>query len=257
MSRKALLIAACLIVSAIPASAQTRFYLPSTTVADASPAFSATWNATSGAVRRKTVTTASSTADATHTIDPFTATTPELTLFRQYVSDPIDAQTLSPGGAWTAKGQIRCVEETTGVNAGLAIGIRVVSNDGSTVRGTLLDVTAADALGALECDADATFAALENRQFVDAAETSTLELAEVVASAGDRIVIEIGIRDASTSTTTGAALSFGDDGTGDLGENSTDTTATNPWVQLSGTVAFQSAASNGRGKLCMILRLCD
>jgi hypothetical protein len=251
------LVAACLIVGAVPASAQTRFYLPSTTVADASPAFSATWNATSGAVRRKTVTTASSTADATHTIDPFTATTPELTLFRQYVSDPIDAQTLSPGGAWTAKGQIRCVEETTGVNAGLAIGIRVVSNDGSVVRGTLLDVTAADALGLLECDADATFAALENRQFVDAAETAVLELAEVVASAGDRIVIEIGIRDTSTSTATGAALSFGDDGTGDLGENSTDTTATNPWVQLSGTVAFQSAASNGRGKLCMILRLCD
>jgi hypothetical protein len=251
------LVAACLIVGAVPASAQTRFYLPSTTVADASPAFSATWNTTSGGLRRKAVTTASSTADATHTIDPFTATTPELTLFRQYVSDPIDAQTLSPGGAWTAKGQIRCVEETTGVNAGLAIGIRVVSNDGSTVRGTLLDVTAADALGTLECDADATFAALENRQFVDAAETAVLELAEVVASAGDRIVIEIGIRDTSTSTATGAALSFGDDGTGDLGENSTDTTATNPWVQLSGTVAFQSAASNGRGKLCMILRLCD
>jgi hypothetical protein len=80
----------------------------------------------------------------------------------------------------------------------------------------------------------------------------------VVASAGDRIVIEIGIRDASTSTTTGAGLSFGDDGTGDLGENSTDTTATNPWVQLSGTVAFQSGggSTSNPGKLCALFNIC-
>src|SRR5262245_66296197 len=55
-------------------------------------------------------------------------------LVRQYVSDAIDAQTITG----TVKGIIRAKESAATMDGFAQLLIKVVSNDGATVRGTLL-----------------------------------------------------------------------------------------------------------------------
>ena len=141
-------------------------------------------------------------------------------LFRQYVSDPIAAQTIS---AQALKFQMRCLENSIDNNMYLALGIRVVSGDGGTVRGTILAVTRDDVESVI---------ALYNRQFTA---TST----QVIAQDGDRIVIEVGMGgEPIEGSDHDSSISIGDDSGTDLPEDDTTTTTYNPWVEFANTIPF-------------------
>lgn len=198
--------------------AVTRFYLPSTGTAEISPAFTASWNLTTSAdqircstIKQATTMTSKTTANGSSI---------QNILNRQYVSDPIAGQTISG----TVKGQIRGNESKNSMNGFCSIIIRVVSNDGSTDRGTPLAITT----GGTEYSTSLT-----NRN----TPVSTA-LTSVNAQNGDRIVIEIGARQTATSNNQNVTQSFGDNNATDLPEDETTTTANNPWVEFSGDLIF-------------------
>jgi len=201
--------------------AATRFYLPSTGAADVSPAYSASWNDTSNADRLKCVTTKISSAMTNKSTGNTSAT--GHFLFRQYVSDPISAQTITG----TVYGQVAGLEGHAGVNGFSDIIITIVSNDGSMVRGTLLAITS----GATEY----LVGTAENRKTPVSTAVSV-----VTAEANDRIVIEVGgLKNGAKKKD--IQLIFGDDNAGDLPVDETTQTANNPWVEFSQTIAFAGA----------------
>jgi hypothetical protein len=231
---KAFSAGALLVLLAVSTFAQTRYYMPSTGAAPVSPAFTGAWNSTVTMVRRKAVTARINSAMADHQITSG-ATAPEFHGLVQYVSDPIAAQTISG----TVKGRIRASESGNSFDGTVAIGIYVYSNDGSTLRGTLFTMQAANSLVA-----GIEFAAttLTNRALMDVSENATLTLSSVAASDGDRIVFEIGIRDEDAGTTRTARLNFGDDSGTDLPEDNTTTAANNAWLEFSQTITPQGGA---------------
>lgn len=198
----------------------TRFYLPSTGAAAVSPAFSAGWENSSIASRLRCVTTKIASAMTTVSFTDSDATNQDI-LFRQYVSDPIAQQVIS---SQTIEIQMRVKERDTSCNLFLAWNIKVVSNDGSVVRGTITN---------MERDAtEASAVALVNRR-----ETSTST--EVTAHSGDRIVIEVGMGgDPGAGSDHDSDMSVGDDSATDLAEDDTDTDADNPWVEFPNTLTF-------------------
>ena len=213
-----------ILVATSPAFGTTRFYLPSTGTAAISPTPDAGWAATGGydGIRCVTQRTNSTMTDK----QTNNTNTQGNNLNRQYVSDPIAAQNITG----TVKGQLRGDESATNQDMVSAIGIRVVSNDGSTVRGTLLSITypvlAGNEYGPTH----------ENRY----TPTSTA-VSSVTAQNGDRIVIEIGCyRYAAGNPPGRCTQSFGDDSTTDLPEDQTTTTADNPWVEFSADIRFPS-----------------
>lgn len=151
-------------------------------------------------------------------------------LARQYVSDPIvGAQTISG----TLKGQISMAEDSNSANLLPQMVVRVVSNDGSSVRGTL---HAGDTRTAIVDEL--VFQTASNTKN-PAAGISPVTLSSVAAQDGDRIVVEIGARVNNTSVTNYAVIArFGDNAGSDLTEGGVETTALNPWVEFSADINF-------------------
>lgn len=199
----------------------TRFYFPALTEAPVSPAFGG-WGETDGALRRKMVTTKGTSAISEGTSHSWTAGQTQLD--RQYVSDPIAAQTISG----TAKGQLMCREFDAADNASFRLRLFVVSADGSVERGTLL------ALGSY-VGTEFDPSNITNRKLADGD-----ALSSVAALSGDRIVLEIGFGDAA-GTTPGAQCRYGEDAA-DLPEDETQTTIGAGWFELSGTIVLQGLA---------------
>jgi hypothetical protein len=197
----------------------TRFYLPSTGAAAVSPAYDAGWEDTSFAARLKAVTTRISSAFTT-VADNVNTKLDEDHLYRQYVSDPIPAQTIT---AQTIKVQIRAAESNAAANLFTSINIRVVSNDGSTFR--------TPAVVAMQRDDVEWASTLTNRGWSG---TSSA----VVASANDRIVIEIGQGGDPTGggNHNDGTMRIGDNSATDLPEDDTDTNDYNPWVEFAQTL---------------------
>ena len=202
----------------------TRFYFPSTGSAAVSPAFSGSWDNTDDATRLPLVEdTASSTAMAT-TKYRDNSNQNQNHLIHQWVSVPIDAQTIA---AQTFEFQMRCLELDTVDNMVITIGARVVSNDGSTVTGTLFDVT--------RDGTEMATGTLTNRRF-------TVTTTEVTANAGDRIVIEVGCGgDPQGGGNHDADIRIGDNGAADLAEDDADTDDDNPWIEFPNTISFQTS----------------
>src|SRR3990167_3389347 len=155
----------------------TRYYLPSsgTPPLASAPAFDADWEDTTIGARLPMPTAKTSTAMTTVSFLDNNGADKDI-LFRQYQSVPIAAQTIT---SQTVKFQIRGTMTSAGDAMFTSIGIRVVSNNGSTVTGTILSVTRDDTLLPAPT-------ALTNRQF-------TATTTQVTANEGDRIVVEIGI----------------------------------------------------------------
>ena len=194
----------------------TRFYLPSSgTAPSITPAFDSAWEDTSIAVRLPVTTYKKNTALTTIAFDDANAANKDV-LFRQYISPPLLAQTIA---AQTIKFQIRASEPDSGNNLFTVIGIRVVSNNGTSVIGTILSVTR-----------DATeivLTTLTNRLF--SATSSSLAVSE-----GDRLVIEIGLAgDPGNGKSHDGSIRIGDAAGSDLAENDTATTDDNPWVEFA------------------------
>ena len=115
----------------------TRFYLPSSGAPAVNPPYggdAGNWDNISFAARMALVIAPLSTNMIT-VADNVGVKTDQDHLYRQGVSDPIVAQTIL---AQIIKFQIRTQESNTAANLFTSLEIRVVSQDGATVRGTIL-----------------------------------------------------------------------------------------------------------------------
>lgn len=199
----------------------TRFYFPPTTASAVNPAFSATWNSTTGMVRRRMRTTKNGGTHVTQTVTENVLTNPYNTGFRQYVSDPINTASAITG---TIKFKQLANEILATADAYVAILIRRFSGDGATDRGTMLALT----LSATEL----TTSSLN--------QVITGTLTSITGSVGDRIVVEVGAQfQNAISTNASARLEFGDRWPDDLPDNTTFIGAGgNTWLEFSATIPF-------------------
>lgn len=226
-----------LLLSVSQATAQTRVYLPSTGAAAVSPSFSAGWEDTGGADRIALATASGgATTQSTKTVTDTINTIDTDSLVRQYVSPPLNgAQTISG----TVKGQAKASESSNAQNARAQVTIYVVSNDGATVKGTLLNFDASALSSEFSTSAI-------NRKFPLAA-ISPAALSSVSALDCDRIVIEYGARNHSTGTGVTISMVFGDDSASDLAENETASGVFDPWLEFSGSITFRAEGACGGG----------
>lgn len=209
----------------------TRFYFPSSGGAPVSPDFDAAWEDTTRASRRTTSTSKTGTLTVAKQFGQGAAGAVDV-LAVQFISDPL-ASGLTISG--TVKGQIVCAEYSTDLNARAQLVIRVVSGDGSTVRGTL----AAAQTEALSSEWGLDNAP-KNRKFPLAA-ISPVTVTNVDAQEGDRIVIEVGAK-VDDGFADEMEMTFRDFGETDLPEDETSSTlAGNPWIELSATLTFASS----------------
>lgn len=209
----------------------SRLYLPSSGAAPISPAFAAEWESVN-TTRRLAVTTKISSSIALTSQADATATSNRDIGVVQYVSNSIASGPLSG----TVKGQISVRQDGSGENLRSQIIIRVVSNDGSVVRGTLYagDLTTGTGDPTSEWSTIAT-----NRRFP---RDAPVALATVGVQDGDRVVIELGARKhAATSVT--AELRLGDNSGSDLPDNETSTSTYNPWIEFSDDLFTPRGAS--------------
>jgi hypothetical protein len=202
-----------------------RFYLPSSGAAPVSPAVSGDWEH-NNAVRRQTKTwrTGTSIADTSYSPDGADDITNRDSMFVQFVSDPLLPQTI---GAQTVKYALQGSETNAGNNCSVTLKVFVCSQDGSSIKETLL---------AIQRDGTELATTVTNR--TDSGTTSSATVEE-----GDRLVFEFGI--GGTPTASGGvqghngALRFGDNQATDLAENDTDTGSTNnPWLEFANDIAF-------------------
>ena len=227
----------------------SRLYFPETEAAAVSPTISATDWEHINTLRRRLLTSPDSSTLTT------TAYTPDAAdhlvngdaHHRQYVSDPLPAQNISG----SVKAQFQCLEANAANNLFLTLKIFVVSEDGATIKETLLAITR-DSTNELATS-------LTNRNFPSTALTAA-DIEE-----GDRIVVEVGLG----GTPTAAGGTQGHNGSlrwgcnasgGDLAENDTETGTTfRPWIEftdninqrLTGTGAIASAEAFGAAKISL------
>lgn len=206
-----------------------RFWFPATTAAAVSPAIDAGWQYTTEYVRRKlNKHFVSGTSAAGTAIGAWTSGYKAID--RQYVSDPLAAQTIS--GTVTAVLMVREWATDDNVDS-LVCCIKVVSNDGSTVLATLL------ALGTYHTPAEfINSASCRNQLFLNAQAISSYDCAE-----GDRLVVELGYTNSVAGTTPTASARY--NGTSDCAANSTGTTALAGWIEFSSTITFQPLSGSG------------
>jgi hypothetical protein len=218
----------------------TRLYLPNQTGPDPSisPAFSATWGGVANAIRgipntaKEQNTTLASNNSALYVETSASAIN---VLHQQFVSVPLNAQVIS--GTYSAV--VRGGSDASTALASLQAVLKVVSNDGATVRGTLYAGHSAAA--------NSTAGAL-GQNWATATQTRIIPagtaLTTVTAQAGDRLVIELGHRFTNTTTTSqGGWMVFGDTtAVGDFALTAGLTTSLNPWLELSGDISFQGGA---------------
>jgi hypothetical protein len=216
---------------AMPAWAATRMYFPATTAAAVSPTYDTGWNYNSEAGRYKLVSTKGSSAITVGTrIGAWTATAGQKALDRQYVSDPLSgAQTVSG----TVKLQLMVREYATSDNVDqIILVMTVVSNDGGTVRGTLLSIGNYASTG--EFINNATH---RNKKGADGD-----SLNSVSAQDGDRIVVEIGYSNSTSATSPEGSAKWGENAT-DLPEDETQTTNGAGWIEFSANLTFQATTA--------------
>lgn len=220
----------------------TRFYLGTGDVAPDGgaivPTFDASWEQTTSAVRARMVPFKRNSAFANLAIAETSASGTFDFLFRQYISDPLNAATITG----TVKGIIRCLESAADADFRAQMLIKVMSRDGTSTTGTLL---AHDA-SALTSEFDA--ATLTNRKYPLAWAGAGTALGSVAAAQGDRLVIEVGIRahNVTSSSRTGT-LRFGEASASDLAEDETSTTDDNPWIEFSQDLTFEAQITDRRG----------
>jgi hypothetical protein len=159
-------------------------------------------------------------------------TSGHLTAIFRNVSPVLVAQTISGN----IKGQFLCVETAAGDNYTLAVAIKVIQADG-TDRGVLLGVSASDDTSATPPEFATTAV---NRRVRDSSENTSLSLSSLAVSDGDRIVIEVGFRQSSAATNNATIYRGYSQSQVDQGENDTDNTSQNPWVEFDSDIKFVS-----------------
>lgn len=193
-----------------------RWYFRAATPAETSPDFSASWTEVDGALRR--YLSPAALADDTIADGPsLPATAGNLQIDRQYITPPLRGGVLLS----TFSGVIACLESNVDDNAAGRIGIRVVTEDGSTVQATLL------AVAAFTGSAEYSASARGTRRL-----GATRALTSYTTAPGDRIVVEIGFTDAS-GTTPQARHVYGSSAGSDYALTDGLTTVLNPWIEFA------------------------
>ena len=144
----------------------------------------------------------------------------------QFVSAPFDHYhfTTSDYVSLVVKGHQASVR----YNAALAFSLRVVSNDGSTARGSLKDAVDGEELSNTACT-----------RVIDSQTVNAL-----ACTAGDRLVVEVGIEISYEDLVGCCYLAFGDPtATADFAATSGLTTDLCPWFSLSPTLTFWTPPS--------------
>lgn len=163
----------------------------------------------------------------------FTASAGQDVCVGQYVSPPLAAQTITG----TFKMYMEFREANAANDSRAQVVIRVVSNDGSTVRGTLYagDTATSGANPASEFVTTST-----NRSFPRAG-LSPATITNIGAiTAGDRLVIEFGWRTHAGHTSADYRWSWGDPTAGvDLPEDEVTTDVSRvPWIEFSNGITL-------------------
>lgn len=198
----------------------TRFYFDFNIVNPISPAVDAGWNVTTvnrACLVPKTfansprITTLSAGSNPTSNV---TNASTQNIIDLQFISPPIPPQNITG----TVSFVMLMTESVTTANCTLALVVRILSQDGNTVRGTLFSVFGTDT----------EFATTAATRIVNAQAVTS-----VTTQPGDRLVVEIG--GTATSPTTNGTLTntFKDNGASDFALTSGLTTALNPWIELS------------------------
>jgi hypothetical protein len=142
-------------------------------------------------------------------------------LMRQYVGDALIAQTISG----TAKCQLRASDDGGEGDLTARLLVKVVSSDGSTVRGIALAIGDYSTGSFLH-------SSIRNKVFANGD-----ALTPVVVQEGDRLVVEIGVNNPNAME---FSISFGaPSAAADLPENETSTGALVPWIEFSSGLRFQ------------------
>ena len=204
----------------------------------ADPAIDASWEEESGStIIRQLKTTADGTYSATSqqpSSDGGLAGGQDVYYSRWAIEmDAAMAAVLAAGGA-NLRGQFRC-RARYGIGISEAnqdmisqIGLRVTTGDSTTIRGTALALhSLASSAGSSKWPAQSTKI---NKQFPAEAAGSTLT-AVSGAAAGDFLIVEIGSRNYTTSTS-GGAIAPTNDAEGDLPEDDTSASPLNSWIEL-------------------------
>lgn len=197
----------------------TRFYFPAegSGTPNISPSFDAGWEQTGQGTRLKLLrksglSTLSTIANnGTRTV-PITTT--QDILCNQFVSDPIPAQRI----IGTVSLVIRVRESAATANVTLAVVVKVVSQDGGTVRGTLFSTF----------NTDTEFPTTAATRIVNAQAVT-----ELTTQPGDRLVVEIGGHAAGPTAATTYTMRQGNSAATDFALTSALTTDLNPWFEMS------------------------
>jgi hypothetical protein len=210
----------------------TRFYGRESGSAPVSVAVDAGWENSASPFASKPMFLTSDGADTLTTVTGFTSTTGQDRCHRQWISEPMVAGIVFDTNVrW--KGQFQVLESNADDNLTTRCGIRIVSEDGATVRHTVRAVSAA-AVGEF-------LTALTNTTML----ANSAGTGSYTTVANDRLVIEWGHGDAS-GTSISSNSRWGSAGTGDLPEEETSTaTDLRPWFEVNIPVTFASAAVTG------------
>ena len=212
----------------------TRFYFRLSEAAAVTPTVRGTWDDSSEGVNRRMHTVKENSAITIgQTIDMPSATPDWRDLDRIYVSDPMDSG-VAFVMADTVKMQLMVREFAANDNVdSVHIGLFIISQDGATLRATLLPTD--DYAGRTEFINNAT---CRNKTAADGDAVTE----NYTTVAGDRLQLEVGYRvSVSGGTTPQAAAKWGDNAT-DLPENQTQTTDGAGWFEISRNITFQANA---------------
>lgn len=204
----------------------TRLWFPSTGTAAVSPAFDVGWEDTASAspARRPLQTTASGTAMTTVSFTDASEVDRDILMY-QGVSLPLDgAQTID---AQSIRVAIRARETLDDNQCFMTWLVKVFSNDGTALRGTIV------AIGRDDTELDAI--TLTSR-YLSASGGS------VAALDGDRIVVELGVGGDPIIGTEGhsSSIRVGDVAASELPYDDSMTTDLNPFIQFAQTLLFGS-----------------
>lgn len=221
----------------------TRFYLPASGSAPVTPPTpDSGWLVTTGFTAHGMPTAKSNTAKSVGTTRTKGSASANINqLDRQYLSNAtLNAQTITGTFSLVLRGY----ESATALDGRVQVILRVVSGDGTTVRGTLYAGSTATVSATVGNEAEelpGTNAASRATRIKNA-----LSVSSVSAQSGDRLLLEVGARLGSTSTTTQFTLEYGDPTAGaDYALTSGLTTDLAPWLETSQTLAFTYDKTGG------------
>jgi len=239
-----LLLFLALLFAGSPAWAQTRLYFPVSDGAAITPAQDAAWDDVGQFVRRLLQQTKGADAITAGTTINITEDTGNQALDRQYISTRMDAGIVFTSAVTTVRSVVMMREFalTDDVNQCI-LGIRVLSEDGATVRATLF--TVANRGPVLEFINNAT---MRNKQCADG-DTIGATYTTVL---GDRVAVEIGYQADGADTSPQAAAKYGQNAT-DCAENETNTTDCAGWIEFSNTITFAGEVVSAGPRRVMVI----